>query len=102
MKINGVVFIKNSSDNDYHLRRWTPMKLDRVKRGCCCRILSLPSDQIKEQCIRFGIGEGETVKCCEVVPSGPIVVCKNRQEIAIGRALAQKIEVEPVFRCCRF
>ncbi len=76
------------------------MKLDKIKRGCCCRIISLPSDQVRDQCLRFGIGEGETVNCCEVIPVGPVIISKNRQEIAIGRALAQKIEVEPVFRFC--
>lgn len=72
------------------------MTLDRIKRGCCCKIVSLPSEQVRAQCIRFGICEGETVTCCEVVPAGPVVIKKNRQEIAIGRALAGRIEVEEV------
>ncbi len=76
------------------------MKLNKIKRGCCCRIISLPSDQVRDQCLRFGIGEGEVVNCCEVIPVGPVIISRNRQEIAIGRALAQKIEVEPVFRFC--
>ncbi|MEG3070059.1 MAG: hypothetical protein RQM92_03740 [Candidatus Syntrophopropionicum ammoniitolerans] len=29
------------------------------------------------------------------MPAGPVVVARNRQEIAIGRRLAKTIEVEP-------
>ncbi len=76
------------------------MTLDKVRRGCLCKILSLPTDHVREQCIRFGICEGETVNCCEIIPAGPVVISKNRQEIAIGRALAKKIEVEQLLPCC--
>ncbi|KJS14802.1 MAG: iron transporter [Peptococcaceae bacterium BRH_c4b] len=72
------------------------MTLDRVKRGCLCRIISMPSEQVRDQCIRLGICEGETVNCCEIVPAGPVVIRKKRQEIAIGRALAKKIAVEEI------
>lgn len=72
------------------------MTLDRIKRGCRCKILTLPTEQVRDQCIRFGIYEGETVNCCEVLPAGPVVISKNRQEIAIGRSLACKITVEEI------
>ncbi|MGB9802456.1 FeoA family protein [Desulfofundulus sp.] len=73
------------------------MTLDRMKRGQRCRILSIPSDLIRAQALRFGIAEGEVVTCSEVIPGGPIVISKNRQEIAIGRRLAREIEVEGSF-----
>ncbi len=73
------------------------MTLDRMKRGQRCRILSIPSELVRAQALRFGIAEGEVVTCCEVIPAGPVVISKNRQEIAIGRGLARQIEVEGSF-----
>ncbi|MBE3585775.1 MULTISPECIES: FeoA family protein [Desulfofundulus] len=70
------------------------MTLDRIKRGQRCRILSLPSESIRAQALRFGIAEGEIVTCSEVIPGGPVIISKNHQEIAIGRGLARQIEVE--------
>ncbi|MEW6726514.1 FeoA family protein [Desulforudis sp. 1088] len=70
------------------------MKLDRAKKGSVLRILSIPDPLLRAQAIRFGISEGESVTCAEVIPSGPIIISKNHQEIALGRELAREIEVE--------
>ncbi|TLM98315.1 ferrous iron transport protein A, partial [bacterium] len=51
---------------------------------------------VRAQAIRFGISEGEVVRCEQVVPAGPVVLKKNNQEIALGRGLASKIRVELV------
>jgi len=72
------------------------MTLDKAKAGQKCRILSLPGRGIRAQAIRFGIAEGQVITCTNVIPCGPIIITKNRQEIAIGRGLAQKIIIEPV------
>ncbi|WP_258360609.1 FeoA family protein [Moorella sulfitireducens] len=72
------------------------MTLDEAREGQHCRILSLPGKDIRAQAIRFGINEGEFITCTAVIPGGPIIVAKNRQEIAIGRGLAKKITVEPI------
>lgn len=69
------------------------MTLDRVKRGQQVKIISIPDEMIRAQAIRFGIAEGSVVLCEEIVPAGPVVVRKNKQEIAIGRGLANKITV---------
>ncbi|MBF7083726.1 ferrous iron transport protein A [Desulfallas sp. Bu1-1] len=69
------------------------MTLDRVKKGQQVKIISIPDEMIRAQAIRFGIAEGSVVLCEEIVPAGPIVVRKNKQEIAIGRGLANKITV---------
>lgn len=69
------------------------MTLDMVKRGQTVRILDIMDAQVKAQAIRFGIFEGQTVKCTQVVPAGPVIIRKNTQEIALGRGLAQRIEV---------
>ncbi|MEW6458370.1 MAG: ferrous iron transport protein A [Bacillota bacterium] len=70
------------------------MTLDRVKRGQSMTITNIPDALVRAQAIRFGIAEGETVFCEEVVPSGPIIISKNRQEIALGRGLARQIAVD--------
>lgn len=72
------------------------MTLDRSKRGQVVRIISLP-DGVRAQATRFGIPEGTVVTCREVIPMGPVVIGRNRQEIAIGRNLARLIGVEPVW-----
>ncbi|MCL6638323.1 MAG: ferrous iron transport protein A [Firmicutes bacterium] len=69
--------------------------LDKVKKGQHIRITGIPNELMRVQAIRFGISEGSVVTCREVVPAGPVVVAKNKQEIAIGRSLARTISVEP-------
>lgn len=72
------------------------MTLDKAKRGQKIRIISLPDELTRAKLIRFGIDEGTAVTCREVVPAGPIVISRNRQEIALGRNLARLIVVEPL------
>lgn len=67
--------------------------LDGLKRGQRCRIISIPSEITRAQAIRLDIAEGEIITCGEKVPAGPVVIVKNRQEIAVGRKLAQQIQV---------
>ena len=71
------------------------MTLDSVKRGQAFTITDIASDSVRAQAIRFGIATGEFLVCEEVVPAGPIVVRKNRQLIAMGRSLAQGIQISP-------
>ncbi|HEX3030901.1 MAG TPA: ferrous iron transport protein A [Bacillota bacterium] len=72
------------------------MTLDKVKKGQKIRLCSIPGEEVRAQAIRFGLSEGEIVTCCEIMPAGPIVVQRSRQEIAIGRGLARDIQVELV------
>lgn len=58
-------------------------------------IVSMPEGIIRAQFIRVGIHEGEHVQCLERLPGGTIVLKKNRQQIAIGHQLAEKISVLP-------
>ncbi|SHE90314.1 FeoA family protein [Desulforamulus putei] len=69
------------------------MTLDRVKRGQYFKINHIPNEAVRAQAIRFGITEGEWLTCEEVVPAGPIVIRKNRQQIALGRQLAKEIDI---------
>lgn len=71
------------------------MTLDKAKKGQLIKITGIPDDVIRVQAIRFGISEGSVVTCQEIVPAGPVVVSRNKQEIAIGRNLARTISIEP-------
>lgn len=72
------------------------MNLDKCRRGQIVKITTIGDSAIRAQAIRFGIAEGEVVRCEQIVPAGPVVIRKNNQEIAIGRGLAKQIEVEQV------
>ncbi|HEV8539393.1 MAG TPA: ferrous iron transport protein A [Bacteroidota bacterium] len=62
-------------------------------KGQWLRIFSLPNGLLRSQFIRFGINEGERVRCIERLPGGTIVLQKNRQQVAIGHLLAKEIFV---------
>ncbi|AGB40481.1 Fe2+ transport system protein A [Halobacteroides halobius DSM 5150] len=70
------------------------MTLADVKRGDKFQIASIPDQGIRAQTLRFGISEGAKVSCVEKVPGGPVIVQRNLQEIAVGRKLAKRIEVQ--------
>lgn len=71
------------------------MTLVQAQRGQKITIVSIPSEQVRAQAIRFGIAEGSEVCCAEKLPAGPVVIAKGKQEIALGRKLAERIEVRP-------
>lgn len=69
--------------------------LRRIRRGERVRIDALPSDDaLRSQCIRLGLSIGAVVRCLERLPGGTIVVESGRQEIALGRSLAEKIGID--------
>ena len=69
--------------------------LTSVARGKRVRIVEIPDGRTKAQLIRLGILQGEFVKCLQRLPGGTMLIEKNRQEIAIGVALARAIMVAP-------
>lgn len=77
------------------------MTLDKVRLGERVKIINIDDDRVREQASRMGIEEGEVFTCAGVIPAGPVVLSKHRQEIAVGRELARHISVEalaPVHR----
>ncbi len=72
------------------------MTLDKVKRGNRVRIMKIDNADLKTQAIRIGIYEGATFLCSEILPGGPIILQNRLQELAVGRGLAEDIEVEGV------
>ncbi|HEY3314895.1 MAG TPA: ferrous iron transport protein A [Bacillota bacterium] len=71
------------------------MTLDKVRRGMWATVSRLPEGATKAQMTRFGLGEGEVIQCSEVLSRGPVVVRKGTLEVAVGRRLAEQIEVTP-------
>lgn len=71
------------------------MTLDKVGPGMQVTIDAIPDQRIRAQAIRLGIGEGSVVTCAGIIPAGPVIVARGRQEIALGRHLAEQIRVRP-------
>lgn len=69
--------------------------LSSVSRGKRVRVVEVPDGRTKAQLIRLGIHQGEFVRCLQRLPGGTMLIEKNRQEIAIGFALARTIMVIP-------
>ena len=70
------------------------MCLTEVKKGQSVTIAAIDDPNIRTQFIRFGIGEGSRVTCLEKIPFGPCMLRHNRQEIAVGRQVAENILVQ--------
>lgn len=72
------------------------MTLDKAVKGQRIEILTIPDAGIRAQAIRFGICEGAQLICAEKLPAGPIILQNRMQEIAIGRKLAETIQIKTV------
>ena len=69
------------------------MTLDQAQKGSEVCILAIHNPEHRTQLVRLGISEGSRVICQEKLPMGPVVLRCNRQEIAVGRKLAQGITI---------
>ena len=67
--------------------------LDCVRKGDLIEILSVGDPHARVQALRFGMAEGACVECVTKIPAGPLVIKSGRQEIAVGRSLAKRINV---------
>jgi len=72
------------------------MTLDQTQPGQVFVIRMIEDQFARLQAIRFGIAEGARATCQTVLPGGPVVVRKGKQEMALGRSLAHRITVELV------
>jgi len=72
------------------------MTLDQTKPGQVFVIRTIDDPHARLAAIRFGIAEGARAACQTVLPGGPVVVRKGKQEMALGRNLAHRITVELV------
>lgn len=67
--------------------------LDCVRVGDHLEIISVDDDHARIQALRFGMSAGACVQCITRIPAGPLVLKSGRQEIAVGRSLAKRIQV---------
>jgi len=67
--------------------------LSGVRTGDLLEIMSVDDEHARLQALRFGMAEGACVECVTRIPAGPIVLKSGRQEIAVGRSLADRIQV---------
>ena len=72
------------------------MTLDQTLPGQAFMIAAIDDEFTRLQAIRFGIAEGARAVCQTVLPGGPVVVRKGKQEMALGRNLAHRIHVTPL------
>lgn len=70
------------------------MTLGEAKKGQLLLVTGCTSADITCQALRFGIGEGSLIRVQQNIANGPVIVTKNQLEIALGRPLAQAINVE--------
>lgn len=69
------------------------MRLSETKPGDAFMVAAIADEFARLQAIRFGIAEGARAICQTVLPGGPVVVRKGKQEMALGRNLADRIQV---------
>lgn len=72
------------------------MTLAQAEKGERLIIRSINDSEMRMKAIRFGLMEGAEILCAGKLPSGPVIIRKGRQELAVGRGLAQNIDVERV------
>ncbi len=65
-----------------------------VHVGARVFIRRITDPQTALMAVRLGIAEGETLSVHRKVPGGPVIVCRGKVEIALGRDICQYIEVE--------
>lgn len=72
------------------------MTLSEAKQGRKLLVVKTSGEEITMQALRFGICEGAELTVEKSIKGGPVIIVRNHLEIAIGRALAEAIEVEYV------
>jgi ferrous iron transport protein A len=70
------------------------MKLTDIGRDQTAIIKHIPEGMIRAQTYRLGLSPGESIRCLESLPGGPVVVEREFQEIALGRNIAESIIVD--------
>ncbi|MEW5820245.1 MAG: ferrous iron transport protein A [Cyanobacteriota bacterium] len=78
------------------LRRNKVITLDKIKQGENFTINKFSDPNIKCLSTKFGVGEGQLLKCIYKSPGGPVILQRKFQEIAIGKSLTKNIEVQVV------
>lgn len=69
------------------------MTLGDAKQGKTFVVTATRSDEVTLQAMRFGISEGSLISIAKNIPGGPVIICRNEMELAVGRQLAALIEI---------
>ncbi len=69
------------------------MTLADVQTGALVTIRAITLSSSRLQAIRLGLSPGTLVKVVQQLPKGPVIVEISNRKIAVGRQLAQQIEV---------
>jgi len=72
--------------------------LGESKDGQWLMVTRTHGEEITMQALRFGIGEGAQIQVQKNIPGGPVIISRNQLEIAIGRQLADCIQVSVASR----
>lgn len=72
------------------------LTLSDAKQGHKLMVVKTIGEEITMQALRFGISPGAELTVEKSIKGGPVIVVRNHLEIAIGRALADAIEVKYV------
>ncbi len=70
------------------------LTLSEAKQGQKLMFVNTIGEEITMQALRFGISQGAELTIEKSIKGGPVIVVRNHLEIAIGRALAEAIEVK--------
>lgn len=70
------------------------MVLLEAKKGQLVEITLINNDSLSNDSYRFGIEAGNKILVVNKLPNGPVVIQRSEQQIAIGKELAEKIEVK--------
>ena len=65
--------------------------LNEAKKGQMLEITKFADNPTKCNSARFGIAEGQIIKCVDKM--GPVIISKNQQILALGRNLSKKIQI---------
>ena len=69
------------------------MKLSDAKVGFTFEVISISNEKLLSDALRFGIETNSRLKVIAKLPGGPVVIQKEELQIAIGKNLAEAIEV---------
>ncbi len=70
------------------------MTLLNVPNGTSARLVAM-DEKLRTKLLQYGLHVGDTIKVVRSAPlGGPLLVEINGREIALGRAVAEKILVE--------
>ncbi|MCL6563445.1 MAG: ferrous iron transport protein A [Firmicutes bacterium] len=70
------------------------MQLDQVPVGRTVVVRSVHPPTLRSQALRLGIGVGARLEVVRRLKGGPVVVRSPAGQLAVGKELAQGIEVE--------